>query len=249
MRKYKIVLKVLAIVAVLLGIRAIIDFFNLDVASASTMVSALVGGVIFTIAIIFAGTLGDYKESEKIPGELASSLKAIYQDSKIVQVDDDKLVTDMRSHVKELLHVINSDFRGNSWKLEDINPAIDKLNEDVTRLAKGGVAAPLLVRLRSELTNVDKLSNRVEIITKTSFIPAAYAIAELAVGALLILLLFVKVDPPYEGFALIGVISALLVGLMLLINDMDNPFEYDKNTYADVDLALLLRLEEYLDSN
>ena len=116
MRKYRIVLRVLVIVGVLLGIRALIDFFNLDVASASTMVSALVGGVIFTIAIIFTGTLSDYKESEKIPGELASSIKAIYQDSKIVQVNDEKIVTDMRSHVKELLHVINSDFKRNAWK-------------------------------------------------------------------------------------------------------------------------------------
>lgn len=249
MKKYRIVLKVLAIVSILLFIRGIIDYFNLDVTSTSPITSALVGGVIFTIAIIFTGTLADYKESEKIPGELASSIKALHHDSKIIRINDEKIVADMQSHIKELLHVIISNFKQNVWKLREISPAIDKINADIGRLGEKGVAPQFLVKFRTELTNIDKISNRIEIIMETSFIPAAYAIAELAVGALLIMLLFVKIEPYYEGLALFGVTSSLLIGLMLLIKDMDNPFEYGKNTYADVDLSLLFKLEEYLKNN
>lgn len=249
MKKYGIVLKVLAVVSILLLIRGVIDYFNLDVTSTSPITSALVGGVIFTIAIIFTGTLADYKESEKIPGELSSSIKALYHDSKIIRINDEKIVVDMQLHIKELLHVIISNFKQNVWKLREINPAIDKINEDIANLAEKGIAPQFLVKFRTELTNIDKLSNRIEIIMETTFIPAAYAIAELAVGALLIMLLFVKIEPYYEGLALFGVTSSLLIGLMLLIKDMDNPFEYGKNTYADVDLSLLFKLEEYLKNN
>jgi hypothetical protein len=59
-------------------------------------------------------------------------------------------------------------------------------------------------------------------------------------------LLFVKTEPYLEGLALIGATSALLIGLILLIKDMDNPFEVGKNTYADIDLSLLWNLEDYL---
>lgn len=100
--------------------------------------------------------------------------------------------------------------------------------------------------MRSELTNIDRISNRIETISETTFIPAAYGIAELAVAAVLLVLLFVKTEPYYEGLALIGATSALLIGLILLIKDMDNPFEVGKDTYADVDMSLLWRLEEYL---
>lgn len=58
-----------------------------------------------------------------------------------------------------------------------------------------GAAPPLLVKLRSELTNIDRLSNRIETISETTFIPAAYGIAELAVAAVLLVLLFVKTGP------------------------------------------------------
>jgi hypothetical protein len=245
-KKWGLVFKVLVIVSILLIIKRLIDIYHLDVAFASPLITALVGGVIFTIAIIFTGTLTDYKESEKIPGELAASVKALYNDSKIIHTADEKITEDMRSHIKELLGVINSNFRQNSWKSSEINPSLERINADIALLAEKGVAPPLLVKLRVELVNIDKISNRVETITETTFIPAAYAIAELAVCAVLLVLLFIRTEPYYEGLALIGATSSLLIGLILLIKDMDNPFEIGRNSYADVDLGLLFRLEEYL---
>ena len=39
----------------------------------------------------------------------------------------------------------------------------------------------------------------------------------------------------------------MLIGLVLLIRDMDNPFEIGSNTYADVDLETLNYLDTYFD--
>lgn len=245
MKKWGLVFKVLAIVSVLLVIKRIIDIFNLDVATASPLITALVGGVIFTIAIIFTGTLTDYKESEKIPGELAASIKALYRDSRGARTSDEKTSSDMRSQVVGLLQVLISNFRNNTWKLEEINPALDRIDDSINRLAEKGLAPPLVVKLRAELTNIERMSNRIKTIAETTFIPAAYGIAELAVAAVLIVLLFIKTEPYYEGLALIGATSSLLIGLIMLIKDMDNPFEVGKNSYADVDLYLLWELEDY----
>lgn len=242
-KKWGLIFEVLAIVFCLLILKRIINFFDLDTATASPLITALVGGVIFTIAIIFTGTLADYKESEKIPGELAASIKAIYNDSKVLPIND---ASGMRTHIGQLLHTINSNFRNNNWDLNEINSAMEVINNDIGQLSANGLAPPLIVKLRAELINIDKISNRVKTIAETSFIPAAYAIAELAVGAVLLVLLFVKTEPVYEGLALIGATSSLLIGLILLIKDMDNPFEVGRNSYADVDLGILWNLEEYL---
>lgn len=107
-KKWGLVLRVPVILAVLLLLKGLINFFNLDVASANPLVTALVGGVIFTIAIIFTGTLADYKESERIPGELATSIKALYNDTRIIHISDWKITDEMRLHIRELLRIINS---------------------------------------------------------------------------------------------------------------------------------------------
>jgi hypothetical protein len=93
------------------------------------------------------------------------------------------------------------------------------------------------------------MSYRVRVIKTTSFIPAAYAIAELAAGGVILILFFVKLDPFYEGLVLFTVLSALLISLLLLIKDMDDPFEVGKKSYADVDLSILFDLEKELGSN
>ncbi len=246
MKKWGLTFKVLAIISVLLILKRVIDIFDLDVVTASPLITALVGGVIFTIAIIFTGTLTDYKESEKIPGELAAAIKALYKESRIIPIDDGKITEDMRIHIRALLQVINSNFRKNAWEAEEINSATDAIDEDISKLAEKDVAPPFIVKLRTEMVNIDKLSNRIKTISETTFIPAAYGIAEMAVGAVLLVLLFVKAEPYYEGLALLGATSSLLIGLILLIKDMDNPFEVGKDTYADVDLSLLWNLEDYL---
>jgi hypothetical protein len=249
-KKWGLLFKVSIFVSLLIILKGVIDFLNLNVVIASgewpRAISALVGGVVFTIAIIFAGVLADYKESEKIPGELAASIKALYYDSKIIHLGDRKITEDMRLHIHELLHTINANFRNNVWELKEINAAMNAINEDVSRLVDNGVAPQFVVKLRTELMNIDKISNRIKTVTETTFILAAYGLAELAVGAVLLLLLFIQIEPYYGGLAIIGATAFLLIGILMLIKDMDNPFEVDKDTYADVDLSLLWNLEEDL---
>jgi hypothetical protein len=43
---------------------------------------------------------------------------------------------------------------------------------------------------------------------------------------------------------LFGSVSFVLISLLMLIKDMDNPFEFGKKTSADVDLTILFDLEK-----
>lgn len=239
---WSLILKSSIIVGILLFAKiVIIDFFDLDVISVNPVVTAIVGGVIFTIAIIFTGTLSDYKESEKIPGELAANLKSLYKDSLIINNESNG----MQKHVRMLVSIINSNFSDkNYWKSGDINKAIDAIDEDIRSLMEKGLPPQWAVKLRNDLSNIERMSNRIEAIIETSFMPAAYTIAQIAIGLAIGTLLFVGLDPYYEGIALFGGVSFLLISLLLLIKDMDNPFEGD----ARVDLRILHKLEKYLET-
>jgi hypothetical protein len=102
----------------------------------------------------------------------------------------------------------------------------------------------IILSERNELGNIKRLSNRVEVIKEVSFLPAGHAIGEFATGGALLVLLLLKIEPVYEGLVLAGVIATILISVVLLIKDMDNPFEGD----AQIDLSHLHKLDKYLDS-
>jgi hypothetical protein len=124
---------------------------------------------------------------------------------------------------------------------------MDKINNDIRILSYLNVPPPLIAKLRNELGVLDKITNRIEVIIRTEFIPAAYALAEVATGSVILILLFLAMDPYLVGVLIFAVISSMLIGLVLLIHDMDNPFEIGSNTYADVDLETLNYLTTYFD--
>lgn len=233
-----VILKAIIIVAVLLILKITVDSLDFDLIS-SPIISGLVAGVIFTIAILFTGILPDYKESEKIPGELSTSIKSLYKDVRISTVNDQRTFLDMQTNIKELLRVINSNLKNKTWKLREISSVTEKIEDSVYHLAQNNVSPNFISKMRSELSNIDRISNRIETIMETTFMPVAYLIA-VAISLVIFLLLFVKMDPYYEGITLFGAVSFLLISLMLLIKDMDDPF----SGAIRVDLSTLSKLEE-----
>jgi predicted membrane chloride channel (bestrophin family) len=247
MKKYGLILKAAGLTLALLVIRLIFDYLNFDILSVTNLITAFIGGAIFTIAIIFTGTLTDYKESEKIPGEIVTSIRTFYSDLDLIRVEDRMHVHGMQEKTAALMRCINTNFRNNAWSLEEMDNVIDTINEDISKLVDLNVPPNFVIKMKTEMTNIDRISHRIKTIAETSFIPAAYAIAELAAAGVIILLFFVKLDPYYEGLVLFTVLCMLLTALLLLIKDMDNPFEVGRNTYADIDLFLLWDLEKKLD--
>ena len=199
-----------------------------------------------TVAIIFTGTLTDYKESEKIPHEIAVTLLTLYQDSKLFRPPDNPVSLHLREHIRSLTRNIVENFKTNTYDNELVRIAIAHINDDVYSLIDQNAPPQYVNRIRTELGTIDKLTSRVKIISETSFIPAAYAIAEISVAGVVLLLFFVKLDPYYEGMVIFTIIIALLVSILLLIKDMDNPFEYNQKTYADIDLSPLFEIEKFM---
>ncbi|MDD1689126.1 MAG: hypothetical protein LUQ66_00500 [Methanoregula sp.] len=246
-KKWGIMFKAIIMMLVLLVIRTVVDLIGFDLIPITPVVGAFITGAIFTIAIIFTGTFTDFKESEKVGGELASALKALYNDSRVLPLADDEPTKVFRAHLRDLHRTIRDGLLENRFSLADTNRAMNVLNNDIRTLAFLNVAPPLIAKLRNELGIIDKICNRIEVIIRTDFIPAAYALAEIATGGVILLLLFIRMDGILESTVIFAVICTMLIGLLLLIHDMDNPFEFGPDAYADVDLETLVFLETYFD--
>ncbi|PKG31388.1 hypothetical protein, partial [Methanoregula sp.] len=205
MNKWRLIIKAAGITGVLLIVRLVFDYLNYDVLSLTNLITAFISGAIFTVAIIFAGVLTDFKESEKIPGEITTSIRTIYSDLTLIHVSDKEIIPRMQAKVYQILVIINTNFRNNSWNLKEMDQGIDAFVEDISRLVDMNVPPQYTVKLKNEIGTIDRLSHRVKTITETSFIPAAYAISELSAACVIILLFFVKLAPLYEGLALFAV--------------------------------------------
>ena len=241
--KWRIIGKACLFVIPLLGLKVLFHYLGFEIITIGPVVTALVTGVFFVLAILLSGVLSDFKESEKIPGDLTAAIEALYKDAKLIGTGESE--TEMLKHVRELTQTFIDNFhRHNNWKLSEINQVIDMIDDDIRLFAGKGTSMSLIIKLRNELGIVKKLSNRIEVIKETSFIPAGYAIAEFATASALLVLFLAKIEPYYESLALLGVISIILLSVVLLIKDMDNPFEGN----VVIDMRHLDKLKRYLDS-
>jgi hypothetical protein len=96
------------------------------------------------------------------------------------------------------------------------------------------------VKLRNELTTIDRVCKRIYSIRETRFVPTAFALSEIAIAAVIIVLLFIDIEPFTGGLILFALTAILLIGIWFLIKDMDDPF----SGYASVDLTHLRNLEK-----
>jgi hypothetical protein len=245
MLKYELFLKSLAGVTLLVVLKVMADHAGWSVITINTLTSAFFGGVFFVLGIIMAGVVADFKEAEKVPSEFSVLLKAIRHDSHLLiggstcsEARDGIVI-----HVEELLQAINDNFRHNHWHKHEVDQAINDINADIVSLWQQGAPSGVLIKMRDNLTGIDRLSHRVDYISKTSFLPAAYFVVEIAVLLVLCIFILARNEWGIGGMFLFSAITFVLVSLIQIIRDIDNPFEVGKNSLCDVDLSVLFKLE------
>jgi len=246
--KWMIVIEATAVAAIMAGVKLGLHALDLEFIRIDSLISALISGVIFTMAILLAGVMADFKESEKIPGELAASIKALHKDFELLEFTAKKEAGSALMHLNSLISVIIRQFESNKWKQSEIGEIIDKIDDDIRDMAAENMAPPYIVKLRNELNNIEKISNRIDTIEETNFLPSAYALSQMAVFLVVIILLFSIVDPYVIGMFIIFTVTFLIAGILVLIKDMDNPFETGGTGSADVDLSHIYKLDKYLKS-
>jgi hypothetical protein len=70
--------------------------------SINPLFSALVASTVFLLGFLLNGVLSDFKESEKLPSEIASSLMLIARETNAVAIHNPK--ADVHESIEELVH-------------------------------------------------------------------------------------------------------------------------------------------------
>jgi len=247
--KWKLTLKVIPLVIVIVVLKLFIHQLGLEFLTLNSLFGAIISANVFLIGFLISGVLVDYKESEKIPGELACSLEVLVDEASIISMNKQakiaqKFVTQVQSLTKLIINWLHktqttSEVFANLANLNDYFLAFEPLTQ-----------ANFIVRMKNEQNNLRRFVTRIHTIRETSFNPAGYAIAEIISAVLCFGLIFTKIDPYYESIFFVAFVSFILIYMVLLIKDLDNPFAYyEKDNYADeVSLKALFDLEKRLAS-
>ena len=103
-----------------------------------------------------------------------------------------------------------------------------------------GDASTLRGRLMQDLEVVLAKVNRVQAIRDTSFVPLVYWMADIAAVLLFVGLVMARTENLPESVFFLAVISFIVILLLRLIDDIDNPFGLsDINSAEDVSIEIL----------
>lgn len=210
--------------------------------------TGLLAGNVFLLGFLLAGTLSDYKESEKLPGDLAGSVETI-ADECLILYRDKRASAAQRclEHLSVISRALRDWFRGRETSAS-VFERISELNgffhefEPLTQ-------PNFIVRLKQEQSSLRRMVIRINTIRETSFVGAGYAIAAITTLLLVVGLLVADFGPAGLEVFLIWTIAFILVYMLLLVRDLDNPFDYngdDQIGAAEVSLQPLDSLEQRL---
>jgi hypothetical protein len=224
--KWSLTLRILPLVAIITLVKLFVYERDMEFIAAGPLLPSLVAATAFLMGFLITGVLSDYKEAEKLPGEIAASLQSIADEGAIVyKAKRAKPAMELIDHVEAFSSSLNAWF----YRRVKTQQLLAKLREFNTIFSALGphTEATYINRLKQEQQAIRRHITRIHTIKDTSFVPSGYALAEGVTGLLLFVIVFAKLDPLFESLFLIIPITYLFIYLLYLIRDLDNPFEYD----------------------
>ncbi|MDD5172209.1 MAG: hypothetical protein PHF60_04200 [Candidatus ainarchaeum sp.] len=224
-KKWHIVIQIIPFLALVLALKLLAHNNDMEIISLSALFTSIIAATIFLIGFLISGVISDYKESERIPTELAASLEVLHDEAQIIKANKkskeaDEFITFHRSFLKSL-----EDWFYSKERTVAILDKVSSMNAHFAKL-ESQTQPTFLVRMKQEQNNIRKLVIRTNNIRDLNFVESAYAVVEALIVLLLLGMVFMKVEPFYESMFFIFIVSFLALYMLFLIRDLDNPFDY-----------------------
>jgi hypothetical protein len=239
MGSYRVAAETAVVVAVLVGIRALLWSLGVTGMSTTALASSIIGGGVFVMGLVVAGTLSDYRDAERAPTDIAAGLYALMREAEAMHAIWGKpdLIA-LRERLIAVVTSLRSDI--NAGDQRECQAAVERLSESLLELEESDVPANYIARLRAEQAALRKATLRMYHIQREAFLPSAKAMITSLVFIILLMLMFTDMGGRVESLVTLGFLSFFFVYLLRIIDVIDKPFKVGKErTDDDVSLFLL----------
>ncbi len=249
MLKWRLLLTTMPIVAAVLIAKILLgSAFHFHGLIEFTDVALVLTGGIFLIGFMLAGTMADYKESEKLPAEVATQLETL-EDSLAHAI----AVNDAPIHRTGVMGVHRSMARSiHGWLLkrntqDQMYDAIHDVALTLQDLEKQGVHTGTVNKMNGDLDKIRKAVTRLVVVSRTGFLATGYALLEMLIVLIVCLLLISKFKNAAAEAIIIVFVTLIYVYMYRLIKDIDDPLQYGPDGQRGTSEVALFPLTEYLE--
>lgn len=244
--KYALLSRVIPIAITAAGLKYLCYHFGFEPLPKEmiSLFPSVLTGIIFLLGFLLAGVVTDYKESEKIPNDIVASLYVIWQEAEFVwRSANSAAAKDLMIRLRNFVPVFHESYFFNKDKT--ILDYINSFTDDFLKMEKEMIPAGL-IRVRNEQSNLKKFINRITVIKETDFAPSVFAMIKLIVIIFIFMYIFLHSEPWWGGVIVVAFFSFLLSTVVFLIDDLDDPFEYERDGQKpdEINLNILYEFHE-----
>ena len=237
-QKWSIAYRVMPFVFLMGILKFVSHQLGLEFMELNALFTSLVAGTIFLIGFLISGVLTDYKESEKIPSELAASLKTLFDDTYTILKGKNSPTAAEFIEFQKVFIASLVDWFYKKEKTRSMLLMISNMNDFFVKFDNESVQANYIIKLKNEQNSLRKMVLRIDTIRDTNFIGPAYAILE-AMGIFISFgLLVINIEPFYASLFFTLLVTFMIVYMVFLIKDLDNPFDYATNSEQGTEVSL-----------
>lgn len=241
MRRLGMLLKLVLVLVPLAALKVLAMARGLEVLTATPLFAGLITSNVFLIGFLFNGVLTDYKESEKCPAQLAQTLLSMVAELQALgwarpEADPSAALATLAQLGPGFLGWFHGTTCAN-----DLFELMDRLNADLAEL-RANCESPFMTRLLQELASLRSQLLRMETIRSIPFVPTVYWLSVTSTTVLCAGLVLTRMEGWAEIFFYLGAIAFLMVFILLMIWDLDNPFGHGEfSSCENISLAPLER--------
>lgn len=250
--KYHLLFTVLPLVIIAASLKTVFHYAEWEIIpkELTSFFPSILTGIIFILGFLLAGVVSDYKESEKIPNDIATSLYIIWREAKSTSKN---FIAPEAGNILENIKLFIPMFKVSFLvkREREIFKLLDSLYEDIVFLEKH-IPAPAVVRLKIEQSNLRKYLSRIEVIKNTNFIPSVFVSLKAICVIFLLVYCMQTVETWWVGVLLISIFTFVIFSIVSLIADMEDPFEYDESGHErsdEISLEILHQLQKDMEGS
>lgn len=248
-KRFRLFFLVAVVVLFLSAVKTTVHYFGLELLELNSLLTSGIGGAIFIIGFLLSSILADYKEAERIPADIRTSIEGIDGDLDCFARQTPELdICEPRMILIRIIDKLRVGL-GHQGKHKDLPPVLEeiaKLTPIFGRLEGLGMTANFVVRLRSTQDVLRRSVLRVYQIQRVEFVPSVHVLVQTLVFSILFLMLFLKTEGDPASGILFGFISYMFVYALYLIRLLEQPFAKGHASVDDVSFFLLDELETHL---
>lgn len=218
----------------------------------SSDINIVFTGAFFVIGMLLAGTMTDFKEGEKIPGEIASNLEAI-QDWIMLAFSAPRSGTNdlskeplNKKYLKDTLCDVTDNiilwFSSKQKDSKVIFPELRKINGLAYYFAERGADKEAIKGIQENTNAMRKQLTRAYTIARNNFVAPAYTLLKSILTVISLLLLITKFKTPMADISITLCLSFVFFYMYHLITGLDDPFDIGAGD-TEVDLKAIERFK------